>query len=422
MGLRRTDVDWRAQFRRSTALTALAAVVLAGCSRTVPGTADLAPAQPAATVDPGALKPGSYPTGPLPPLGNAESEEAGRLVEGRRMANYVVGPWQAEPGMTDSRRTGAIVIGQENQLGAILWPEVGGRSWPQPFIVAFSSERRRADPKGPTVLRNAVLRYATADAAAAAAQSMASAALTAPAVVNPVSPIAAEPVRSVPIPGHADLTGALATRRDGDRTVQELTVISAHGPYVLVQVAQSQDPDRDAVLTGRLLDLQAPLIDGFQPTDPSQLADVPLDPTGLMARTLPLKQGQGDSMSNATYDPAGALHLEDNPSQAAQAFTATGVDVVSISQTTVYRAGDPDGARRLAQSLGDATAQRPASQPAAAVPGLPASRCVRIDGEGGLVPRYSCIAAVDRFAFKAVAREENNAHQQMAAQYLIVAR
>ncbi|MGH3552439.1 MAG: DUF7373 family lipoprotein [Mycobacterium sp.] len=140
------------------------------------------------------------------------------------------------------------------------------------------------------------------------------------------------------------------------------------------------------------------------------------------ARTLPLKQGQGDSMSNAAYDPAGALHLEDNPIQAAQAFTATGVDVVSISQTTVYRAGDPDGARRLAQSLGDATAQRPASQPAAVVPGLPGSRCVRIDGEGGLVPRYSCIAAADRFAFKAVARQLDNARQQIAAQYLILTR
>ncbi|MGH3524253.1 MAG: DUF7373 family lipoprotein, partial [Mycobacterium sp.] len=128
MGLPRGDVDWRTQFRRSTALTALAVVVLTGCSRAVPGTADRAPAQPAATVDRGALNPGSYPTGPLPPLGNAGSEEAGRLAEGRRMANYVVGPWQAEPGMTDSRRTGAIVIGQKNQLGAIVWPEVGGRS------------------------------------------------------------------------------------------------------------------------------------------------------------------------------------------------------------------------------------------------------------------------------------------------------
>jgi hypothetical protein len=147
------------------------------------------------------------------------------------------------------------------------------------------------------VLRNAVLRYATATAAAAAAQGMSSAAMASPAVANSDSPIAAEPVRSVPIPG--DLSGAVATRRDRDRIMQELTVISAHGPYVLVQVAQSaQGAEQSAALAGRLLDLQAPLIDHFQPTDPAHFADLPLDPTGLLARTLPLKPGQGDSTSN----------------------------------------------------------------------------------------------------------------------------
>ena len=118
----------------------------------------------------------------------------------------------------------------------------------------------------------------------------------------------------------------------------------------------------------------------------------------------------------------GALRLEDNPIQAERAFTDAGVDVVSTSQTTVYQARDPDGARRLAQALGDAIAQRPASQPAPAVPGLAGSRCVRMDEEGGLVPRYSCIAAFDRFAFKAVARQLDNAHHQMSAQYLILTR
>jgi hypothetical protein len=134
----------------------------------------------------------------------------------------------------------------------------------------------------------------------------------------------------------------VATRRDRDRIMQELTVISAHGPYVLVQVAQSaQEAEQSAALAGRLLDLQAPLIDHFQPTDPAHFADLPLDPTGLLARTLPSKPGQGDSTSNATYDPAGELHLEDNPVTAGRAFTDTGVEVVSVSQATVYQTRDP---------------------------------------------------------------------------------
>ncbi|HEY9304465.1 MAG TPA: hypothetical protein VIO95_09265, partial [Mycobacterium sp.] len=352
-------------------LTAAVIVVLAGCSRTVPGAADPAGAQSAATVDPAALKPGGYPTTPLPPLGTAGSEDAGRLVEGRRLVDYVVGPWQADPAMTDGRRTGALVITADNHLGAILWPEVSARSWPQPFVVAFSSERRAVDPKAPAVLRNAVLLYATADAAGAAALAMSDAALQPPTVENSDAPIAGEPIHPVPIPGHAGLNGALAVRRDGDRTLKELTVISAHGPCVLVQVAESnQDDDRIAAVTGRLLDLQAALIDRFQPTQPGHFASLPLDPTGMVARTLPLKS-EGDSMSNAAYSPTGALHLEDNPVLAQRAFADAGVDVVSTSQTTVYRAKDAASARRLAQALGDDIAKRPASQPAPTVPGLP---------------------------------------------------
>lgn len=414
---------WRARFIRSAGLTAAVIVVLAGCARTVPGAADREGAHPVAPVDPAALKPGSYPTTPQRPLGTAGSEDAGRLVEGRRLVDYVVGPWQAEPAMTNARRSGALVITAENRLGAILWPEVSGRSWPQPFVVAFSSERRGADPKAPTVLRNAVLLYATAEAAAAAAQAMSSAALQPPTVDNSDSPIVGEPIRPVPIPGHAGLDGALATRRDGDRTVKELTVISARGPCVLVEVAESNlDDDRAAAVTGRLLDLQAPLIDRFHPTQPGRFADLPLDPTGMVARTLPIRSAQGDSMSNAAYSPSGALHLEDDPVAAQRAFTDAGVDVVSIGQTTVYRAKDATSARQLAQALGDDVAKRPASQLAPTVPGLPESRCRQIDSESGLVPRYSCIATFDRYAFKAVARQLDNVHQQMAAQYLILTR
>jgi hypothetical protein len=47
---------------------------------------------------PGALDPGSYRTTPLPPLGTAGSQQAGRLVEGRRMSGYVL-TWLTVRGM-----------------------------------------------------------------------------------------------------------------------------------------------------------------------------------------------------------------------------------------------------------------------------------------------------------------------------------
>ena len=84
-------------------------------------------------------------------------------------------------------------------------------------------------------------------------------------------------------------------------------------------------------------------------------------------------------MSNAAYDPAGALQLEDNPIQAGRAFTDAGVDLVSVSQTTVCQAKDPASAARRAQALADDTATRRRSSWTATEP-LPAHRRFRRPG------------------------------------------
>jgi hypothetical protein len=406
-----------------SALAVLAASVIAGCGGTVSGTAVREGADPAATaVNPGALNTGSYPITPQPLLGNASTYDVGRLIEGRRMAGYVVGPWQVDPGLIRAETTGASVIINRDRLGLVLWPPMMTRTPLLPLIVGFVAERKAADPKDPTSLRNVVLRYPDPGAAAAVAAGMAAGALLMPVDTGQsTEPIPTEPIRPVPIPGRADVNGALLTRHDGTQTIQELVVASAHGPYVLVQDVQTaQGPDRAAALAGKTLDLQGPLIDKFQPTDPAQFLTLPLDPTGLVARTLPINPAQATTMSNAAYDPAAALQLEDDPIEAASAFADAGVDVVSVGQTTVYQTTDPDSAQRLAQVLSDDTAKRPGSEAAAAVPGLPQSRCVRIDNSGGLVQRHWCIASVDRYAFKAVARQLDNAQQELAAQYRVL--
>jgi hypothetical protein len=150
-------------------------------------------------------------------------------------------------------------------------------------------------------------------------------------------------------------------------------------------------------------------------TDPVQFPALGLDPTGLVARTLPLKPGQGSSMSNAAYDPAGALQLETTRSRPAEPSpTPASTSCRSVRPPPAKRKTLP--AQRAGHKRSPTTLPR-----AAAVPGLPQSRCPRIDDSGGLVPRNWCIATIDRFAFKAVARQLDKAHQQMAAQYRILA-
>jgi hypothetical protein len=122
-------------------------------------------------------------------------------------------------------------------------------------------------------------------------------------------------------------------------------------------------------------------------------------------------------MSDAAYDRPGVLQLEDDPVAAGPALDAAGVDVVSVSQATVYQATDSAGAQRLSSALADQAAGRPGAQPAAVAPGLAHSRCVSLNDAGGLVAKFWCTATADLYALKTVARQLANAQQQLTAQY-----
>jgi hypothetical protein len=406
-------------------LTALGLAVVLGvsaCGATTPGAATIASESPSATVDVGQLNPGAYPTTAAAPMGNADGEQAGREVEGRRMAGYVVGPWQVDPALSRLTSGGPALMTDFKQLGAVVYATTMYQARAVSLIVGFSSERGVADPAEPTRLRNAVLRFPDPATATAVAQGLFDGAMN--RLVMPddsVDPVPAEPVRGIPVPGHPELSGVLFTFRVGDQTVREVSAFSAQGPFVLIQTARAaQGPERAAELVGRALDLQVPLIDRFQPTDAAQIASLPLDPTGLAARTLAPKADPAPQR-NGVYDAAGALHLEADPVQVGQALSDAGVDEVAARLTTVYQARDAEQARRLSGSLADTAANSPASKPGAPVPGLPRSRCVLTDDTGGLLPRQRCFASVGRYAFGADSAQTETAYQQMAAQYRILA-
>ncbi len=393
-------------------------LVVSGCSS--------APTQPApaSSSAPEAVRldTGSYPTAPRLPLGAAGSLDTGRLIEGRRMAAFVVGPWQVESRLIRPASTQAEVITDRRGIGtSVIYPEMTARSSLLPIIVGFSCERSSADPADPTSLRNAVIRADDPDSATTIARGLADGALNIPpAVLKTASMVPSEPIRQLPIPAHPEATGILLVHQIGEQRVEEVIAISAHGPYVLVQVARSsQGAQQAADLASRTLNQQIPLIDSFTPTAFAMFTGLSQDPTGLLARTLPLKPGQGTTMSDATYDRTAALQLEDDPVTARPMLDAAGVDVMSTSQATVYRTADSSASLRLSFALADAAAARPGSQKAAAVPGLEQSRCVILDATG-LVPKASCTVAVKQFVFKTTARQLVNAQQQLAAQYLML--
>jgi hypothetical protein len=395
----------------------LTAVMLAGCgSAPVQGKAvpEGASASPAKATH---LATGDYPTAPLPSLGTAGTPDAGSRIEAQSLAPNVVGPWQVDYTLTDgSSPAGALVLNRDD-IAFNLWPFIASGAFGQPFLLGFVAERHTPDKLAPTSLRNGVLRFADDRAATDTVASMVSSAMIKGLDSN-VSPTLTEPPATFPVPGHAASSGMLLRYNADNATKQELTVLTAHGPFVVFQVVQhSKGPDAAADLAARTLDLQLPLLDGFQPTNPTFFPQLPLDPTGLVARTLPTPSGEETAMSGSAYPPAGALHAEANPVVVGPQLSTAGVDEVSIGASTLYRAKDEAAATALAKGFGDATAEQPSAQSAAGVPGLPDSRCLLVADAAGLVPKYLCLATFDRYAFKTSARDFTRAQQQLAAQY-----
>lgn len=276
-------------------LTGLLAAIVVGCSHTTTaGTPHPAhsTSSAATAVNPTALDAGKYPTAALPPLGDAGSEQAGRLVEGRRMAAYVVGPWQADPTLAVAGSDSpASVIEDFGQFDRVTWPPIARGAHGLPFVVGFMSERQSAGADPQSSLRNVVLRFIDPASASAAARNMAGVARNMPRDPR-ATPIVTAPEQAIPIAGHPDAAATLLTFQQGAQAVRELSVFTAHGPYVLVQVVRcAAGPDCEAAFAARTLDLQLPLIDSFAPPTASSVRcrSTPPDCSPAPCRCQPTK-------------------------------------------------------------------------------------------------------------------------------------
>lgn len=396
--------------RHAVSLT-VAAVVVSGCTSVVTGDPRRAAGgPPPGSVDIALLDVGNYPSAPRPPLGTATKPALGARLDAIRMADYVVGPWQVDPAITGAYQfamigtSGFPLPGDPtaiNMFGGGAGLAAGRHDYINGFVTG------RTDP-GRSILINAVLRMGDPAAAAAAVTEMQQQALAETVTSGTVTPAS--------IPGHTDTQASSYTTVD-NTTHATWTVVdayTAHGPFVLMQRAQSTvGADAATAMAGKTLDLQSPLIDTFTPTVRAGLADLPKDPTGLLAKTLPAT-GTLTIVDNTTWGARGALHRQINPVDSDKTFTADGVDAVVTAATTIYRARDAAAASALAQTFTQEVGKLGA--PTDAVPNLPGSHCFKLTAAG-----YYCTATNDRITIEAQTNRLRDAQQMTAAQYVMLA-
>jgi hypothetical protein len=379
------------------------ALLSAACSIAVDGSAvKETGAAPGPTIDVSKLDVGPYPTQPSQPLEVTGDPLRGVLVEAQRMANNVIGPWEVDAGVTAWLGFGATVLQSAEDL-AQLGPEpFAAAAGLHGFINGFVSAR---SAEGQKILLNAVLRFADAGSAGAAATDL-----------GDVAAKTGTGAQRADIPGHPDTVAASYTLTEGSTGKQWSAVraFTAHGPYVFMQLAQAVDGLNPAVgLVAKAVDLQGPVIDQFRATDPSEFADISLDPTGLLARTLPVPDNEATTVQNTTYEQRGALHFQNDPARSATLFSETGTDLVAMAKTNVYQTKDSASAARIVD--GFYAELQPTSQPAKPVNNLPDSRCLQLEDQS-----FYCLGAADRYAIETTSKTLLDAQQQVAAQYAML--
>ena len=365
------------------------------------------------------------------------------------MAEAVLLPAQINPGLTN-RNAGQCNPGPLTAAGAdVNWASDLDQGFGHQLSTAITTDDfiagffNCAAGNHPVSLTNVVLRYATARAALSAAAALAR------ADINPDGKFRWSAVPLSDRPDTVVLLGSEVASEGrpeyGTAPVRAIAYTS-YGPYVLARAAVAEDAPEAQQLALSGLDQQRSALDTFTATPVDELADLPTDPTGLAAKTLPDRY----SPLTAVYGPHGILSFPTNTAEAQDLFTATGVTAAAFSttnvypaRTNVYQARDPVAAAELAAGLSDekASGEYPLA-PAGPVPGMPDARCLLPHVRAGGVDSFSralsrdvigevhCVIPAGRYVVevrvsglsfsKDPVGAERDAHRRLAAQYLMV--
>ncbi|WP_232518807.1 hypothetical protein [Mycobacterium intracellulare] len=399
----------------------VAVIAVGGCSTVVTGSAIKSGGPAPASANAALLDPGNYPRLPRPPLGNVADDAAGRRVEAQRMADMVAGPWEVDATLispTNAEIAPTTVLAEPGRLSVLVRGDsIAAIGAAHHFVAGFVSGRATPPPpRGqagadiPKILDNGVFRFPTPQDASDAAAAMAA------ADVGTIRPGNIQATR-LPIPRYPGTLAYVAPLSGGF----EASAFTTHGPYVFFQFAGSkQSAAAVADMIAKTLDLQGPSADHFQATPVDQLATLPADPTGLLARTVPATDPNVNQ--GAVYPPHGSLHFRSDPVTSQQMYNDAGITHVAADRTTIYEAVDTTGAQHAADGLVRIDVPFLGYHSAPGINGLPSARCFDrgpdITTLGAV--RFLCIATAARYAFKATAAQEVEAHQIIAAQYLML--
>ena len=216
------------------------------------------------------------------------------------------------------------------------------------------------------------------------------------------------------VPGYAAAAGQYGSRTDG----AYLQSFLAQGRMVLyVYISgKKQTTAQQAALAAKTFKAQTASFAAFKPTAPAALMQLPVDPEGMMAHTVP-HTGDDLTVVDGYMTAAGQLHYDTDPVGTKKLFAITGTDAVGGGRATVYRTRNAAGAVSIRDSFVATSQQANSMQPYQLTATAPGAKCL----QDALNSKYYCVGTRGRYAFELSAGSEGDINAVMGAQYQLLA-
>ncbi|MFX0580532.1 DUF7373 family lipoprotein [Nocardia nepalensis] len=347
-------------------------------------------------------------------IGNAKSDKQARAREAQRLADFVALPYEADPTYVEDAWTlrSHIVLNRKT-LGNLVINDTFddvAKDLTAGWVNAWSTGGGQEDKR--RTMNIAVLLFPDAQTAKTVGPTLEHDDFTYNRDNQPV-----------PITKHPNTT---AHWRPDISSIGSWTVHDRYVIFIKV-VDDTSAPDLPALTSQveRMLDAQIPLLDKFHPTPAGELQHIPLDPPGLLGRTLPSNpesplRGEPDGL----YEGRGAVSLLKAAPTSMTTLEKGGVDLVSFGDAVVFQSRSGKDADVLWQEWQPSKHLDPNEKIVNAPSGLGDRIECYADtagsGENQTVVMNICVFQVDRYVVQAFAKQLQDLHQKVSAQYALL--
>lgn len=389
----RTSRTTRAVLAVATATT----LAVAGCSSEAATDPTTESAQETSDFDISSLDTGGYRVEPRDLVAeNFQAGEAGRVIEGQRMAEFVIHPHHIDPTLTVGGGPNTRVSVEPRRL---LTSNASELLDPTSVISGFTTYRHNADESRTMVV--GVARFTTDEVAAEVVRI-----LHEDQQVDRQEPLESDPSIVLGIPPAVPVTlPGIPTALASTRTWEDLghvttTALVPRGGFVVTVFAgdDSGDVEWTHDVVERAARAQLELLEQFPATPAEELAALPMDRDRVMVRAVGFVEGENRGLSDmAVYGPHGWLHFDTSPAHTEKLFEVTGTDRVAKVNSVVYRTAGPSEAEFFRDEFAAGTvAAHPELVEDEAVPqNIPGTRCWSGDIATGRAQR--CLMVYGRY-------------------------